>query len=258
LNAAVFSDGVIPIEYFPRKKHQLTESVIVIAILFVSFLMMSNMTAVRISEIKLPWSVFGGNAEFQFPAALVLFPATYAFSTVLTEVYGYNISRLVIWGGLAANTLLVLGLWAISLLPTSPEWASHTGIGIRAYEELFFGYARTFAASSIAYFCSEFANTAILAKLKVASAGRHQALRILTSTGLAVGLDSAIFCTVLFWGVMGMRQIIVMAMVQISVKLVYELMLLPFTLHISRRLKARDGIDYYDSNTRFNQFAVKA
>jgi uncharacterized integral membrane protein (TIGR00697 family) len=218
---------------------------------------MSNMTAFRVSEIRFPWSIFGDSSGLQFPAALILFPATYAFSTILTEVYGYNISRLVIWGGLAANTLLVLGLWATSLLPTSPEWAAHTGISVNAYEGLFSGYARTFAASSIAYFCSEFANTTILAKLKMASTGRYQALRILASTGFAVGLDSAIFCSILFWDVMSVHQIIVMTIVQISVKLAYELILLPVTLRISSYLKTRNGIDYYDFNTRFNPFVIE-
>ncbi|WP_255451496.1 VUT family protein [Trinickia terrae] len=80
----------------------------------------------------------------------MLFPATYAFSTILTEVYGFHVSRLAIWGGLVANSLVVLGVWLVSLLPTSP---THAGIGAQAYEALFSGYVRAFVASSIAYFC---------------------------------------------------------------------------------------------------------
>jgi len=257
LNATVYSDGLISVDYFPRKKHRLTESVIFIAILFVCFLMMSNMTAFRVSEIKLPWTPFGEAAGIQFPAGLILFPATYAFSTILTEVYGYHISRVVIWGGLAANSLLVLGVGAVSLLPTSAAWVAHTGINVTGYEGFFSGYARTFAASSTAYFFSEFINSTLLAKLKVASTGRNKALRILASTGLAVGLDSLIFCSILFFGLMSWNQIMSLVVVQVVVKFLYELLLLPATVRVSAYLKKRDGIDYYDFDTRFNPFMIR-
>jgi uncharacterized integral membrane protein (TIGR00697 family) len=256
LNAASYGDGNVSIKHFPRKKHRLTESVVLITILFVCFLMMSNMTAFRISEVTLPWRILGQVATIQFPAALILFPATFAFSTIPTEVYGFHVSRLVIWGGLAANSLLVLGVWLVSLLPTSPVWAAHTGISVKAYEGLFSGYVRTFFASSIAYFFSEFLNSTLLAKLKVSNHGKRLSHRILKSTGLAVSLDSTLFCSILFWGVLSGKEILAIIAVQIAVKFTYELALLPFVIKVSSHLKKRDQIDYYDVNTIFNPFSL--
>jgi len=256
LNAAVYGDGLIPVRYFPRKMHRLTNSVLLLAILFVCFSIMSNMTAYRLSSIDLSWVPLVGRANIRFPSGLVLFPTTYAFSTILTEVYGYSVSRLVIWSGLGANLLLVCGLYLVSLIPTSSTWAAHSGFSDAAYHAFLIGYAKTFGASSVAYFFSEFINTAVLAKLKVVSAGRFKAFRIFASTGLAVCIDSTIFCTILFFDVLNPVHIGALILVQVALKCSYELIFLPAIIPVSRYLKTRDGIDYYDFDTNFNPFVV--
>jgi len=133
-------------------------------------------------------------------------PAIYPFSTILTEVYGYSISRLVIWSGLSvsvsvsANMLLALGIWPPSLIPTFAEWAMHTGFSDAAYHIIINSYIKTFPALSIAYLFREFINSSALAKLKVATLGKHNAFRIITSSALAVVIDSVIFSLILFLG----------------------------------------------------------
>lgn len=257
LNAAIYGDGLIPIHYFPRIKHRLTNSVVLIAILFVCFSIMSNMTAFRVSSINLSWLPVIGSPDVRFPAGLVLFPATYAFSTILTEVYGYSISRLVIWGGLGANILLIIGIWATSLIPTSTEWAVHTGFSDAAYHIILKAYAKTFAASSIAYLFSEFINSYALAKIKIVTAGKHKIFRIVVSTGLAASIDSTIFCLILFLGVLSFTHIILLIITQISVKILYEFLFFPAIIPLSKYLKSKDSIDYYDFDTKFNPFSFK-
>jgi uncharacterized PurR-regulated membrane protein YhhQ (DUF165 family) len=257
LNASVYGDGLIPIHYFPRKKQRLTNSVVFIAILFVCFSIMSNMTAFRVASINLAWLPIIGNPDVRFPAGLVLFPATYAFSTILTEVYGYSISRLVIWGGLGANALLIFGIWITAFIPTSSEWALHTDFNETAYKIIILAYIKTFAASLFAYLFSEFINAAVLAKLKIATMGKYKAIRIITSTGLAVSIDSIIFCLILFLGTLSIVHVIFLIFIQMAVKLLYEFAFLPIIILVSRYLKYKDGVDYYDFDTKFNPFSFK-
>lgn len=259
LNAAMFSDGLVPIEYFPRKKHQLTMAVIVLAMLFVTFLLMSNMTGFRLVDLHTDWLPFGmgGSGSVQFTAGLLVFPATYIFSTLITEVYGYKVSRLVIWGGMFANLLLVAGMWMVTLLPASSAGGHEGELFAKSYTVLLDGFTRTFFASSIAYLSGEFVNSTVLAKLKIASAGKYLWLRILFSTGPAIIVDTVIFCALLFHNIMPVGPLVSMMLVQITIKSIYELCLLPVSTRVSQYLKKIDDIDYYDFNTIFNPFSWK-
>lgn len=257
LQAALYGDRPIPISYFPRKKHRLTTSVMLAAVLFICFSMIANMAALRLATIDLSWVPLVGKLNISFPAGTVLFPATYALSTILTEVYGYSISRLVIWCGLGANLILVTGLFLVSWLPATSAWDANKGLNELSYHLFVVSYARTFFASAFAYFCSEFVNTAMLAKLKVASKGHHAAMRIMASTGLAVSIDSIIFCIIVFLGRLSTSEIIRVMLALIIVKSTYELIFLPAVMAASRYLKAHDHIDYYDFDTKFNPFIVQ-
>jgi len=257
LQAALYGDRPIPISYFPRKKHRLTTAVMLAAVLFICFSMIANMAALRLASIDLSWIPFIGKLSMQFPAGTVLFPATYALSTILTEVYGYSISRLVIWCGLGANLILVAGLYLVSSLPASSAWDAHNSLNELSYHLFIASYARTFFASALAYFCSEFVNTAMLAKLKVASKGHHAAMRIMASTGLAVSIDSIIFCIIVFVGRLSPSEVVRVMLALIAVKSGYELIFLPAVMAASRYLKARDHVDYYDFDTKFNPFIAQ-
>jgi queuosine precursor transporter len=173
LSAAAYTDQLVPLSYFPTRKQRLTPAVLLLSLIYVGFLMLSNVTGARVIEIRLEWLPFAGTGSVGIPAALIAFPMTYAFSTIITEVYGYSVSRMVIWGGLVVNLMFVIGMWLLTLPPGLPTWEADNPTLAAAYPALALEFARTFVASTVAYFCGEFVNTTFLAKLKVASAGRH-------------------------------------------------------------------------------------
>ncbi|MFZ2314883.1 MAG: queuosine precursor transporter [Gammaproteobacteria bacterium] len=259
LYAAEDSANLPLVEYFPRKKHAVTKSVVVLGMLFVSFLILSNLTAFKIVEFKFfhflgislsePWLV-------NFPAALVFFPLTYFFDDTLTEVYGFKISRLIIWGGLICSSIFTLCAWATVYLPASPTWDVNTHHGASAYELIFKGSSRIFLASILGYFFGEFLNSMILAKLKVLTSGKHFFLRVIGSTAIGVGIDSIIFCNVAFFGIMPSYIIWSIVLTQYLFKLSYEIIMLPATYTITNFLKKVDQVDHYDFHTKFNPFSL--
>ncbi|QCP52731.1 VUT family protein [Trinickia violacea] len=257
LNAATYTDELVPLKYFPTRKRPLTHAVLALSFLFVGFLMLSNVTGGRVVECNLDWPGLLGKFSIDFPAALVVFPMTYAFSTIITEVYGYRVSRIVIWGGMTVNFMFVIGMWFLSLIPNSPVWEAQNSALAQSYGVLAGEFARTFLASTVAYFFGEFVNAMSLAKFKLASAGQHLWVRVVFSTSIANVIDSTLFCAILFWGRLPTSMIIVIIGTQIVVKTLYELILLPLVTTVSRRLKEIDGVDYYDYHTNFNPFSLR-
>ena len=229
-----------------------TKRVIFLGMLFVSFLVVSNLTAFKIVEIHLTSDFF-----INFPAALVFFPLTYFFDDILTEVYGFKVSRLIIWGGLACSAFVTLCTWMAVQLPASPIWDANTNHGANAYELVFSGSLRVFSASIIAYFVGEFFNSILLAKLKVMTKGKYFSLRVMSSTALGAGIDSIIFCYIAFWNVMPHQVIFEIILTQYLIKLLYEFCMLPLTYSLASYLKKRDNVDYYDSHTKFNPFSLR-
>ncbi|MGV2291758.1 queuosine precursor transporter [Trinickia sp. YCB016] len=257
LNAATYTDELVPLKYFPTRKHPLTYAVLALSLLFVGFLMLSNVTGGRVVEFNLDWPGVLGKFSIDLPAGLVVFPMTYAFSTMITEVYGYRVSRIVIWGGLTVNFMFVIGMWFLSLIPSSPVWEAQNSALARSYEVLAGEFARTFLASTVAYFSGEFVNAISLAKFKIASAGRHLWARVVFSTSIANVIDSTLFCVILFWGRLPTAMIFTIIGTQVVVKTLYELILLPLVTTVSKRLKEMDGVDYYDYHTNFNPFSLR-
>lgn len=235
-----------------QNKALATRRVIFMGMLFVSFLIVSNLTAFKVVEIYLTKEFF-----INFPAALIFFPLTYFFDDILTEVYGFKVSRLIIWGGLACSAFVTFFTWVAVQLPASPVWDANTNHGASAYELVFSGSLRIFLASIAAYFFGEFLNSIILARLKVLTAGKYFSLRVMSSTAVGAGVDSIIFCTIAFWNIMPAHIIWEIIVTQYLIKLVYEFIMLPVTYSLVRYLKKTDQIDYYDANTRFNPFSLK-
>lgn len=257
LNRVTKKDPLASFPYFPTHKQQLTPAVLVLSIMYVGLLILSNMTGSRVIEVTIDWMPFVDPVAVGIPAALIAFPMTYGFCTVITEVYGYRVSRMVIWGGLAVNLMFVIGTWLLSLPPGLPSWEAQNPMLAAAYPVLAHEFARTFVASTVAYFCGEFINATFLAKLKIATAGRYLWARVISSTSIAVIIDSALFCSILFWGRLPPRVVFTMIGIQIAVKLIYELALLPIITTVSKRLKQMDKVDYYDHRTSFNPFSFK-
>jgi uncharacterized integral membrane protein (TIGR00697 family) len=226
--------------------------VILIGMLFVSFLIMSNLTAFKIAQIQL---IRGFSIEF--PAALIFFPLTYFFDDVLTEVYGFKLSRLIIWCGLACSAIVSLCTWITVQLPAAPIWDAGTNHGAAAYALTFNGSTRVFFASTLSYFFGEFLNSMILAKLKVLTTGKYFSLRIMGSTAIGVGIDSILFTNLAFWNVLPQAVIWKIILVQYVFKISYEFLMLPVTWQVTNYLKRVDNIDYYDTNTKLNPFSLR-
>lgn len=228
-----------------------TKRVVLLGMLFVTFLVVANLTAFKITEIHVT-----DQFALNFPAALVFFPLTYFFDDVLTEVYGFKMSRLIIWGGLICSALVTLCTTIAVYLPASPLWDANTHNGAAAYALVFTGSLRVLIASMIAYFTGEFLNSILLAKIKVLTAGKYFYLRVMSSTAIGVGVDSVIFCNIAFWHIMPHAVIWSMVLTLYLFKLSYELLMLPATYYITAYLKKADKIDYFDANTRFNPFSL--
>lgn len=237
-----------------RQATRITPAVIVLAIAFVSFLLISNALGARVCEVTLPWSIGDEPLRLTFSAALISFPFAYLFSSVLTEVYGYRISRIVIWSGLSANLVMIGFLWLMSCLPTDAAWAAQTGFTDEVQRHWFGAIAHMFLASVSACLVGEFANAATLARMKVAMHGRLASVRLMMGNALAAMLDTVVFVAVAFAYVLDIDAMARMAGLEFVFKCALQWLVLPLTVGLARLLKRADGIDHYDVATSLNPF----
>jgi uncharacterized integral membrane protein (TIGR00697 family) len=212
-----------------------------VATIFVTCLVISNIIAVKLVMV-------GG---LILPAAIVIFPVSYLLADVLTEVYGFRAARRVIWLGFFCNLLAVAAIYVGEYLPAAGFWPDQV-----AYDKILGATPRILAASFLAYLVGEFANTIIMSRLKVAMAGRHLWLRAIGSTLVGQGLDSAVFISIAFAGVMPTPILLGTIVTQWLVKSAYEALATPLTYGMVAFLKRREGIDVYDRQLRFNPFAM--
>jgi hypothetical protein len=212
-----------------------------VSCVFVTALVLSNIVAVKIVEV---W-------DRQFDAGTVLFPLTYLIGDVMTEVYGYSAARRLIWLGFGCN-LLAVGVIQLTIhLPAADFWAESEG----AYELTLGTTWRIFVASLAAYLVGEFANSYVLAKLKIKTQGRWLWSRTIPSTVVGQGLDSAIFSAIAFAGTgIDLTNQIVTIWV---LKVLWEAVATPLTYAVVGSLKRREGVDHYDVDTNFNPLAVR-
>lgn len=189
-----------------------------------------------------------------FSAGVVFIPLSYIFGDILTEVYGYDRARRVIWTGFAA--LLFAGAMAslVVALPPAPNWPNQG-----AYEIAFGNAWRVVLASMIAYFCGEFVNSYVLAKMKLWTAGRYQRTRFVASTVAGEAVDSSLFYPLAFYnsGIMPNELVWTLTISQFVAKTAVEIAFLPATTRIAAFLKRVEGIDHYDRDTNFSPFALK-
>ncbi|WP_420821163.1 queuosine precursor transporter [Qipengyuania sediminis] len=215
---------------------------------FVTILLLSNLIgASKPSYVTLP-----NGAEWSFGAGVLFFPVSYIIGDILTEVYGYARARRVIWTGFAALAFMAFMAWVVVSLPAAEGWD-----GQAAYEKVFGNTWRIVAASMIAFWAGEFANSFVLAKMKVATGGRHLWARTIGSTFVGQGLDSLIFYPLAFWGVAGWPPELLWQVVlsQWAIKTAWEALLTPFTYAAVGWLKRREGVDVFDTETDFSPFA---
>jgi uncharacterized integral membrane protein (TIGR00697 family) len=212
----------------------------IVTALFVTSLLTANVIAVKIFSV-------GGVA---LPAGTIVFPLSYLFGDVLTEVYGYAVTRRVIWLGFLCNLVMVAAIWIGQELPAASFWD-----GQPAYERILGFAPRLLGASFVAYLVGEFANSFVLAKLKLATRGRWLWSRTISSTVVGQGLDSAVFITLAFAGA-GVPNLTSLIAAQWIFKCAYEIVATPLTYAVVNHLKRVEGLDTFDDKTNFSPIAV--
>ncbi len=217
----------------------ISHRLVIITTIFVTCLITANIIAVKVVS-------FG---PFILPAAVIVFPLSYIFGDILTEVYGYRWARKVIWLGFLCNLIFVIFAWIGQILPPAPFWEWQ-----EAYVSIL-GYApRLLGASFFGYLVGEFANSFILAKMKIFTRGRWLWSRTVGSTIVGQGLDTSIFITLAFIGTPSFA--LVMILYHWLAKTVIEAVATPFTYAVVNFLKKKEAIDTYDYQTNFNPFRV--
>ncbi|MBI2868792.1 MAG: queuosine precursor transporter [Chloroflexi bacterium] len=212
---------------------------LVVAAVFITCLITANVIAVKIISL----------GPLILPAAIFIFPVSYIFGDILTEVYGYRAARRVIWLGFACNLVFVFFVWLGQALPAAPFWT-----GQAAYTSIL-GYApRLLAASFCGYLIGEFANSFVLARMKIATKGRWLWSRTIGSTVIGEGLDTVVFITLAF---IGTPQFVpVMILYAWLTKTAIEILATPLTYAVVNALKKREAAEVYDYDTNFNPFAI--
>lgn len=218
---------------------------------FVAILLLSNIIgASKPSFVTLP-----NGSEWSFGAGVLFFPISYIIGDVLTEVYGYAKARRVIWTGFAALLFMAFMAWVVVSLPPAQGWP-----GQESYEFVFGNSWRIVAASMIAFWVGEFANSFVMAKMKVWTKGKMLWTRTIGSTVVGQGFDSALFYPLAFYGLAGWPNELIWQLVlsQWLIKTVWEAFLTPLTYLVVSTLKRAEGVDIFDTETDFSPFAKSA
>jgi len=216
---------------------------------FVAILLLSNLIgASKPSFVTLPNGV-----EWSFGAGVLFFPISYILGDVLTEVYGYAHARRVIWAGFAALLFMAFMAWVVVALPPARDWP-----GQEAYEFVFGNSWRIVLASMLAFWAGEFANSYVLARMKLWTGGRMLWTRTIGSTIIGQGLDSLIFYPLAFYGLAGWppEQLMQIVLSQWLIKTGWEAALTPVTYAVVGWLKRREGVEVFDQGTDFSPFAI--
>jgi uncharacterized integral membrane protein (TIGR00697 family) len=218
---------------------------------FVTVLICSNFIgAAKQAVVELP--LLGPTP---FGAGVLFFPISYIFGDILTEVYGYKRDRRVIWAGFGALAFASLMAWVVVSLPPGPsEYMKHYQPALEAV----FGNAwRIALGSMIAFWAGSFANSYVLAKMKIWSQGRWLWTRTIGSTIVGEFIDSALFYAIAFYGIWATEDLIRVAMAQYVLKTGWEALMTPVTYRVVAFLKRVEHEDYYDRHTNFTPFSVK-
>lgn len=220
--------------------------------LFVTVLVISNIAS---SAKIIDWGTSILGLPLAFDAGTLLFPISYIFGDLLTEVYGFRRSRRVIWTGFAALLLSAFVLWVVKIMPGEAAWQGYAGQG--AYDAILGGMTSggIVLASLVAYLVGEFSNSVVLARLKVATAGRWLWLRTIGSTLIGQAIDSIIFIGIAsLAGVFPWELFATLVVTNYIFKVGIEVLMTPFTYWAAAKLKRAENEDYYDRGTRFNIF----
>lgn len=222
-----------------RQKH--FKYLTAISVFFVAVLLISNVASSKITTLG--W--------FTFDAGTLLFPLSYIFADILTEVYGYRRSRSIIWLGFFSALLMSLVFMIVGALPPAEDWGNQD-----AYEKILGITPRIVLASLAAYLVGEFCNSFILAKMKVLTAGRWLWTRTIGSTLVGELVDSVLFILIAFAGILPGSLLLALMASNYVFKTAVEILFTPLTYKVVGFLKRNEHEDHYDRGTNFNPFAV--
>ena len=215
----------------------------VITSVFVAVLLISNITSTKIVEF----------AFFTFDGGTLLFPISYIFGDVLTEVYGYKEARKVIWIGFFCAALMSLIVWVIGIMPSSAEWTNQA-----AYDAILGTTPRIVLGSLLAYFAGSFSNSIILSKMKILTKGKWLWTRTIGSTLIGEGIDSLVFVAMAFLGTFSMPLLISIFVSNYIFKVGFEIILTPLTYKVVSFLKDAERVDAFDYQTKYNPFILQS
>ena len=223
-------------------KEKVSVPFMLLGILFNVCLIAANLLETKVIQI----------GSLTVTAGLLVFPISYIINDCIAEVWGFKKARLIIWSGFAMNFFVVaLGLIAVAI-PVAPFWEGEE------HFDFVFGMApRIVAASLMAFLVGSFLNAYVMSKMKVASRGRHFSARAILSTLVGETADSLIFFPVAFGGIIAWRELLIMMCIQIILKSMYEVIILPVTIRVVKAIKKIDGSDVYDTDISYNVLKVK-
>jgi queuosine precursor transporter len=213
----------------------------ILVALFVSVLLISNIASTKILSL---W-------KFTFDGGTLLFPVSYIFGDILTEVYGFRRSRRVIWLGFFAALLMSLVLYVVQILPPASDWNNQ-----QAYESVLGFVPRIVIASLLAYFSGEFINSVILSRLKIITKGRFLWTRTIGSTIIGEGIDTMVFCWIAFYGILPQQLFWSVLVSNYIFKCAVEIVFTPLTYLIVGILKRKENVDVYDYGVSYNPFEM--
>jgi uncharacterized integral membrane protein (TIGR00697 family) len=210
--------------------------------IFVAVLLVSNIVAPKLVSIG-PMLLSG---------AQLLFPITYIFGDIFTEVYGYAGSRRAIWNGFLASALMAIISAIVVAIPPAEGWVNQS-----AFETVMGQVPRIVVASLIAYWAGEFTNSFVMARMKVMSGGKRLWMRTIGSTAVGQAVDTVLVMVIAFGGVMTVEQIVKVITSGYLFKVAYEIIATPLTYAVVNYLKRKEGVDIIDAHTDFNPFKSK-
>ena len=219
---------------------------LVMAVTLIVCLITSNFFVPRV------WQVAG--LPLQLSGAVLLFPVSYILNDVITEVYGYKKSCLVIWLAFALSAFVAVMAQLVCWLPAPLEEGSKPLAD--SFNSLFAMVPKTTAASLVAFLCGSTVNAWVMSRMKVCSSGRAFGLRAILSSLGGELVDSVIFFPIVFWGIMPLPAVLKIAGMQVLAKVLYEIIVLPLTTWIVRHVKKVEGIDTYDRGIDYNPFKI--
>ncbi len=222
-------------------KNTLSPLYVFFGILFTTCLLISNIVSVKLISVG-SWTITAG---------IILFPLSYIINDVISEIWGYKKARFIIWCGFLMNLLAIMIYTAAVAMPASGYWNGQTG-----FAEVLLSTPRLAISSLLAYLAGSFINSIIMSKMKVSSKGRNFSLRAIVSTLFGESFDSILFITIAFSGLVPFPVLVQMIAVQIVLKTMYEILVLPLTILVVKYIRKHEGEDVYDEGISYNPFKI--